>query len=333
MTRISLPLHRGLRALYLLPLVCLGLGLQAQTVFAPQDKANAEVSPQDPPKKLTSNAEYVAYMQSLREEYSEMVEEWNSVIPPHNRLAMKLEKEAKEHPEISDSLLAIAAREREIAKALMPDRQARMDGNQALRNALEKEYELVFEDAFPYFRRRDRISKDSLSVILKKASPEIRNSPVGKALLKHIKTRQLAEGERFRTVRCYSVDGKPFDWRRTQGKKVFLVHDGLWCMTHGQDNTLFRKYLEFLAEKAPDCFPLIVVNCKTPEELQAAIDEYGLHAFAVVSEFKGDVGKLNWLYGDQTTPTCHYINENGILQKRTERIDQDYLEKEFLKIK
>ena len=98
-------------------------------------------------------------------------------------------------------------------------------------------------------------------------------------------------------------------------------------------NTLFRKYLEFLAEKAPDCFPLIVVNCKTPEELQAAIDEYGLHAFAVVSEFKGDVGKLNWLYGDQTTPTCHYINENGILQKRTERIDQDYLEKEFLKIK
>ena len=32
------PLSRGLRALYLLPLVCLGLGLQARTVYVPSDK-------------------------------------------------------------------------------------------------------------------------------------------------------------------------------------------------------------------------------------------------------------------------------------------------------
>ena len=34
------PLARGLRALYLLPLVCLGLGLQAQTIYVPTDKGN-----------------------------------------------------------------------------------------------------------------------------------------------------------------------------------------------------------------------------------------------------------------------------------------------------
>ena len=47
--------------------------------------------------------------------------------------------------------------------------------------------------------------------------------------------------------------------------------------------------------------------------------------------FKNKFGKLNWLYNDQTTPTCHYINEQGIICNTTEGIDQDYLEKEFLK--
>ena len=38
MSKSKSPLARGLRALYLLPLVCLGLSLQAQTVFVPSDK-------------------------------------------------------------------------------------------------------------------------------------------------------------------------------------------------------------------------------------------------------------------------------------------------------
>jgi hypothetical protein len=104
-------------------------------------------------------------------------------------------------------------------------------------------------------------------------------------------------------------------------------------MTHGMDNSLFRKYLRHLSEAAPNCLPLVVVNCATPEDLKASIEEYGLQDFYVVSEFKKDLGTLNVLYNDQTTPTCHYIDEQGILVKTTEGIDQDYLEKEFLKIK
>ena len=40
---------------------------------------------------------------------------------------------------------------------------------------------------------------------------------------------------------------------------------------------------------------------------------------------------LNVFYNDQTTPTCYYIDEQGIVVRTTEGIDQDYLEKEFLK--
>ena len=81
-----------------------------------------------------------------------------------------------------------------------------------------------------------------------------------------------------------------------------------------------------------DCLPLIVVNCATPEDLKESIEEYGLQDFYVVSEYKKDFGMLNVFYNDQTTPTCHYIDEQGFVVKTTEGIDRDYLEKEFLRI-
>ena len=40
MSKSKSPLMRGLRALYLLPLVCLGIGLQARTVYVSNDKVN-----------------------------------------------------------------------------------------------------------------------------------------------------------------------------------------------------------------------------------------------------------------------------------------------------
>lgn len=97
-------------------------------------------------------------------------------------------------------------------------------------------------------------------------------------------------------------------------------------MTHGTDNSALRKYLQHITESAPDCLPLIFVNCETKEELRESIDKYGLQDYLVVSEFRKDYGTLNWLYNDTSTPTCHYINEQGILVKTTEGIDTKFLE-------
>ena len=284
-------------------------------------------------QEITSYEAYKARMDSLSNAFSAVVAEWNEAIPPHFRKAMQLEKEAEANPELKDSLLAIAAEERKIGESFMPALQARMDSNQEERQALQDKYALVFEEAFPYFRQRKMLSKDSLAVLLSKASAEIRESETGKALRRFIDTPQFVEGSRFQTFPCYDVDGRTFDWELIKGKKVFLVHDGLWCMTHGQDNSLFGKYLRHLSEAAPNCLPLVFVNCATPEDLKESIEEYGLQDFYVVSEYKKDFGTLNVFYNDQTTPTCHYIDEKGFVVKTTEGIDQDYLEKEFLKIK
>ena len=283
-------------------------------------------------QEITSHAAYNAKMDSLRSAFSAVIKEWNEAIPPHFRKAMQLEKEAEANPAIKDSLLAIAAEERKIGEAFMPSPQARMDRIQEEQQALKEKYSLVFEEAFPYFNQRKEIAKDSLAVLLNKASAEIQESETGKALRYYIENPQFVEGSRFQTFPCYDVDGNSFDWELIKGKKVFLVHDGLWCMTHGQDNSLFGKYLHHLSEVATDCLPLIVVNCATPEDLKESIEEYGLQDFYVVSEYKKDFGMLNVFYNDQTTPTCHYIDEQGFVVKTTEGIDRDYLEKEFLRI-
>ena len=283
-------------------------------------------------QEITCNAVYRARMDSLSNAFSAVVAEWNEAIPPHFRKAMQLEKEAEANPEIKDSLLAIAAEERKIGEAFMPALQARMDSNQEERQALHDKDSLVFEDAFPYFRLRKKIAKDSLAVLLGKASAEIQESETGKVLRYFIENPQFVVGSRFQTFPCYDVDGNNFDWELIKGKKVFLIHDGLWCMTHGQDNSLFGKYLHHLSEAAPNCLPLVFVNCATSDDLKESIEEYGLQDFYVVSEYKKDFGMLNVFYNDQTTPTCHYIDEQGIVVKTTEAIDQDYLEKEFLKI-
>ena len=47
MSKSKSPLARGLRALYVLPLICLGISLQAQTVYVSQDKDNVKIVKSD----------------------------------------------------------------------------------------------------------------------------------------------------------------------------------------------------------------------------------------------------------------------------------------------
>ena len=145
-------------------------------------------------QEITSHAAYNAKMDSLRSAFSAVIKEWNEAIPPHFRKAMQLEKEAEANPAIKDSLLAIAAEERKIGEAFMPSLQARMDRIQEEQQALKEKYSLVFEEAFPYFNQRKEIAKDSLAVLLNKASAEIQESETGKALRHYIENPPFSEG-------------------------------------------------------------------------------------------------------------------------------------------
>ena len=54
MSKSKSPFARGLRALYVIPLACLGIGLQAQTVYVPQGKGNEKIFTSDGTKALNT---------------------------------------------------------------------------------------------------------------------------------------------------------------------------------------------------------------------------------------------------------------------------------------
>ena len=61
MSKSKSPLARGLRALYLLPLVCLGIGLQAQTVYVPIGKDSEKIVPDEKQKSVLDEIVVVTY--------------------------------------------------------------------------------------------------------------------------------------------------------------------------------------------------------------------------------------------------------------------------------
>ena len=63
MSKTRSPLARGLRALWLLPLVCLGLGLQARTIYVPTDKDSEKILPDEKKKSLLEEIVVVTYAQ------------------------------------------------------------------------------------------------------------------------------------------------------------------------------------------------------------------------------------------------------------------------------
>ena len=85
MSKTRSPLARGLRALYVLPLVCLGLSLQARTVYVPSDKDNKDDKERivtietDSEERIFIDGkevqlhEIAEYIESLRDSAQEMI--------------------------------------------------------------------------------------------------------------------------------------------------------------------------------------------------------------------------------------------------------------------
>ncbi|MCR4859681.1 MAG: hypothetical protein K5910_03350 [Bacteroidales bacterium] len=59
MSKTRSPLSRGLRVLYVLPLVCLGLGLQARTIYVPVDKDNEKIVSGERQDEPASKTEFI----------------------------------------------------------------------------------------------------------------------------------------------------------------------------------------------------------------------------------------------------------------------------------
>ncbi len=79
MSKSKSSLARGLRALYLLPLICLGLGLQAKTVYVPTDKDSKNFDYHLSPVLIEQNPPLVILRQAWGEEHEITKEEYDNL--------------------------------------------------------------------------------------------------------------------------------------------------------------------------------------------------------------------------------------------------------------
>ena len=64
--------------------------------------------------------------------------------------------------------------------------------------------------------------------------------------------------------------------------------------------------------------------------MKEEINEFGLEDYTVISDFKGGATPFTSIYNCQATPTCIYIDAEGIIVNIMEGLDPNYLENEFI---
>lgn len=278
-------------------------------------------------------SEFELALEAHHQKFTELMERNNANVPPLNIEAMKLERMAKENPALAaelnpridslrhkaDSLSSIFDKEYEIL----------------CQQGLEMERKFMFTDPLAFesaaYLARKRISKDSLGVLLSKASETVRKSEIGKRTREFIRNDQLQPSDKFKPIKCFDVNMNKFDWNSVKGKKFTIIVGGLWCMTHGMDNSLPKQYFESIKEKYGDSHQLILyVYCNDSEETKEEIKEFGLEDYTVISDFKGRATPFTSIYNCQATPTCIYTDAEGIIVNIMEGLDPNYLENEFI---
>ena len=81
MSKSKSPLVRGLRALYLLPLVCLGIGLQARTVYVPTDKDSEKIVTNEQEEATVLNVRVDGSIECGGQVYS--IGQLKDIVPAH----------------------------------------------------------------------------------------------------------------------------------------------------------------------------------------------------------------------------------------------------------
>ena len=140
--------------------------------------------------EFASGAEYLSFVENLQRERAEMEMSMNKAMDSRRAKAAELAAQAEaETDEAQKQLLLdrVAVENRMVGEVWSRCQDDLIRINQQLQEAEEK-YEFVFEEAFPYYRDREKYTKDQLKQYLKQASREIKRSETGKALKQYIKT-------------------------------------------------------------------------------------------------------------------------------------------------
>lgn len=230
----------------------------------------------------------------------------DSILYTQYELDMEmLSKSFKEFPEKRDSLMDASKYIYEIASKRNQE--------------LAMKYATVPSGLQRLFMVRLNIPKDTVHFIYDNLPDEMKISQYGKNILFHLESEQIEENDKYYDFESTTFDGTTFKLSSLTGKNILFLYGGLGCMGQGG-----RDYLKSLYEKTSrEDFEIVVYETVLSlDDLKKAQAFYNCD-YLLVSDFLRDSSPVKIIYGVQATPTCFFINKEGIVGMKTIGLDEN----------
>ena len=157
-----------------------------------------------------------------------------------------------------------------------------------------------------------RIPRGQVREVYNALNPGMKKTNLGKSFKAYIDTRGVLVGDPLPRFDGLGVDGKPFDWSVTDGKRILLIYEG-WGYLKRSTHFWFK---DLLAATDRDSLAVVAyVYASSPAELQQRVKAFQLEPYLVISDLKGKEGPLDRKMGIHGIPTYYYTDRNGIVRR------------------
>ena len=165
-----------------------------------------------------------------------------------------------------------------------------------------------------------KLSREQMMEVYNSLAPAMQKRQLGKAMKAYAKKEGVLVGDPLPHFDGVGVDGKPFDWSVTEGKRVLLICEG-WGYLKRSSHFWFK---DLLAATDRDSLAVVAyVYAASMAELQKRVKAFQLEPYLVISDLQGKEGPLDKKMGIKGIPTYYYTDRQGRVRRVVAGFDPD----------
>ena len=165
-----------------------------------------------------------------------------------------------------------------------------------------------------------KLSREQMMEVYNSLAPAMQKRQLGKAMKAYAKKEGVLVGDPLPHFDGVGVDGKPFDWSVTEGKRVLLIYEG-WGYLKRSSHFWFK---DLLAATDRDSLAVVAyVYAASMAELQKRVKAFQLEPYLVISDLQGKEGPLDKKMGIKGIPTYYYTDQQGRVRRVVAGFDPD----------
>ena len=165
-----------------------------------------------------------------------------------------------------------------------------------------------------------KLSREQMMEVYNSLAPAMQKRQLGKAMKAYAKKEGVLVGDPLPHFGGVGVDGKPFDWSVTDGKRVLLIYEG-WGYLKRSSHFWFK---DLLAATDRDSLAVVAyVYAASMAELQKRVKAFQLEPYLVISDLQGKEGPLDKKMGIKGIPTYYYTDRQGRVRRVVAGFDPD----------